>query len=53
MQNNGQDTRGTKLSALAIPRELAKATALDKGEEVEFSVKDSKTLEMNKGGNKR
>lgn len=35
---------------VTIPRELAKAMGLDKGEEVEFSVKDSKTLEMNKRG---
>lgn len=35
---------------VTIPRELAKAMGLDKGKEVEFNVKDEKTLEMTKKG---
>lgn len=33
---------------VTIPRELAKAMGLEKGEEVEFSVKDSNTLKLEK-----
>jgi bifunctional DNA-binding transcriptional regulator/antitoxin component of YhaV-PrlF toxin-antitoxin module len=35
---------------VTIPRELAKAMGLEKGEEVEFTVKDSETLELKKRG---
>jgi bifunctional DNA-binding transcriptional regulator/antitoxin component of YhaV-PrlF toxin-antitoxin module len=38
-QNNGQ-------KLLTIPRDLAKAMGLKKGDELEFYVKDSKTLEI-------
>jgi antitoxin component of MazEF toxin-antitoxin module len=31
---------------VTIPRDLARAMGLDKGEEVNFKVKDSETLEM-------
>jgi antitoxin component of MazEF toxin-antitoxin module len=33
---------------ITIPRDLAKAMSLNKGSEIEFSVKDSNTLELEK-----
>lgn len=33
---------------VTIPRDLARAMGLDKGQKVDFKVKDSKTLELKK-----
>lgn len=33
---------------VTVPRQLAKAMGWEKGEELQFAVKDSKTLELSK-----